>query len=67
MGLGYDIFKRLNDGEAIWVGCADTVEGAKGRITALAPEKPGYYFVRCATTGNIVAEFDTDSLGHACA
>ena len=67
MGLGYDIFRGLESGELIWVGCADSLDEAKSRIVALASAKPARYFIRSASTGEIIANFDRDDLGKACA
>lgn len=67
MELGYDIFRGLENGEVLWVGCAGNLDEAKNRIVALAAAKPARYFVRSASTGEIVAKFEPDRLGEACA
>lgn len=67
MGLGYDIFRGLENGELIWVGCADSLDDAKRQILAFVTARPARYFVRSATTGEIIATFDRDNLGEACA
>jgi len=67
MALGYDIFRELENGEVLWVGCAAELEQVRNRLTQLAAEKPSRYLVRSAMTGEIVASFDLKSFGEACA
>jgi hypothetical protein len=67
VGLGYDIFRGLENGEVVWVNCAESLDDAKSQIVALVTTRPGRYFVRSASTGEIITSFDRDSLGEACA
>lgn len=67
MGPDYDIFRQLESGEFVWMGCAENLDDAKRQIVALISAKPGRYFVRCATTGKIVADFGRNSVDEACA
>lgn len=62
---GYDIFRGLEDNEVIWVGCAESLDDAKSKIVALGSVHPGRYFVRCATTGKIIADIDRTSTDEA--
>lgn len=62
---GYDIFRGLENSEIIWVGCADSLDDAKKEIAALASANPGRYFVRCAATGNIIADFNRSGIDAA--
>lgn len=52
--LGYDIFREMEDGSAIWVGDAATLDKAKQELSALFAATPGSYFVRDAATGKIL-------------
>lgn len=67
MGLGYDIFRELGNGEVLWVGCVAELDQVRDRLALLAAEKPSRYLVRSATTGEIVANFDLASSSEACA
>jgi hypothetical protein len=67
VGLGYDIFRELENGELIWVGSAENLDGARGQIVALVAARPARYFVRCASTGKLIADFGRDNPGAACA
>jgi hypothetical protein len=57
--LGYGIFRRLEDGAALWVDDAATLDEARKKLDALAVTKPAQYIVRDAETGKIV---DDDNL-----
>lgn len=61
--LGYDIFKKTEDGGATWVGATATLDQAKRELRALLATKPGSYFVRDATTGKILSAPDLEELG----
>lgn len=64
--LGYDIFKKMEDGSAIWLGDAATLAEAKRKLDVLCAAKPGAYFVRDAATGEIVNR-QLGTLDSACA
>jgi len=51
MGLGFDIFRRLDDGSPLWVAQAETLDDARRQLDALRGISPGEYFVRDASTG----------------
>jgi hypothetical protein len=57
----YDIFRRDNAGEAVWVEAVSDLAAAKGRIIELAAATPGQYVVfnqvsgRMVSSGTIVA------------
>lgn len=55
MGLGYDIFKQLDDGNPYWLAQADTLAEAREKLEALFRDKPADYFVRDASTGEVVS------------
>ena len=54
MGLGFDIFRRLDDGTPLWIAQADTFDDAKRQLDAIRQKKPGHYFVHDASTGELV-------------
>jgi len=65
--LGYDVFRKLDDGSAVWVREAATLDEAKAIIKALSRGEPSGCFIRDATTGKILAETDLENFGEACA
>jgi hypothetical protein len=54
MSLGYDIFKRLHDGSPLWMTQAATLEEAKRHLESLAGSEHAEYFIRDATTGEVL-------------
>ena len=56
MSLGYDIFKKLDDGSPLWVMQAATLDEAKRHLESLARTGPGQFFVRDASTGKVLAD-----------
>ena len=54
MGLGYDIFRKLHDGSPIWIMQASTLQDAKQNVKALLASSPADYFIRDATTGEVI-------------
>lgn len=66
--LGYDIFRKLEDGGAMWVGDALTLDQAKQKLRSFLATKPGAYLLRDATTGEIVsAQGGLEELDGECA
>lgn len=55
MNLGYDIFKKLDDGSPLWIMQIATLEEAKQQLTALVAANPAEHFIRDASNGEIVA------------
>jgi hypothetical protein len=53
--LGFDIFRRLDDGSPLWVAQVDSIAEARARLEALLQFSPGHYFVRDAETGQYIA------------
>jgi hypothetical protein len=58
MGLGYDIFKKLDDGSPIWVGQADSLSAAQQALESLRRASPGHYFLRDANSGAVIPDSD---------
>ena len=58
MGLGYDIFKKLDDGSPIWVGQADSLGAAQQALESLRRASPGHYFLRDANSGAVIPDSD---------
>jgi hypothetical protein len=55
MRLGFDIFRRLDDGSPLWVTQVSSIAEAHARLEALRQYSPGHYFVRDAETGQYIA------------
>ncbi|HEY4740852.1 MAG: hypothetical protein WA734_10450 [Candidatus Acidiferrales bacterium] len=56
MNLGYDIFKKLDDGSPLWVMQVATLEEAKKQLEALVRATHAAHFIRDASNGEIVAQ-----------
>lgn len=56
MKLGYNVFRRLEDGSPVWVANLDTLAQAKQKVDSLRRTSPGEYFIHDAETGAIVSE-----------
>jgi hypothetical protein len=59
MDFGYDIFRKLEDGAPLWIKQVPTLDGAKSCLEALVGNTPGEYFIRDASTGEIVFRLAT--------
>ena len=56
MSLGYDIFRKLGDGSAVWMGQAATLAEAKEKVMTLWRTVPAKYFLRDANTGRLIED-----------
>jgi hypothetical protein len=56
MSLGYDIFEKLDDGSPLWVMQAATLAEAKRHMESLARTGPGQFFIRDASTGELLSD-----------
>ena len=54
MDLGYDIFRKLDDGTPLWIKQVATLDDGKKHLDALMSAAPAEYFIRDASTGEIV-------------
>jgi hypothetical protein len=54
MDAKFDIFKRLPDGDPIWVQAIDGIEQAKEQLARLASSTPGEYFIYNVQGGCVV-------------
>lgn len=45
MDAKLDIFRRLPNGQSIWISAVDGLEEARGEVRRLADSNPGDYFV----------------------
>jgi hypothetical protein len=54
MGLGYDIFRELSDGNPLWITQAATLKEAQDKLATLARTLPAKYFIRDAASAKIV-------------
>jgi hypothetical protein len=54
MNLGFDIFRTLDDGTPLWIQQVGTLDDGKKSLADLISVAPAEYFVRDASTGEIV-------------
>jgi hypothetical protein len=59
--LGFDIFRKMEDGHPLWIAEVAVLEKAKAHLHALASKAPGEYFIRDASNGQIVFNFVSPS------
>jgi hypothetical protein len=50
----FDIFKKLSDGQPMWVRAVDGFTEAKQQLLQLSQEAPGEYFLYNSPTGQII-------------
>jgi hypothetical protein len=55
MEAGFDVFKRQEGGEVLWVTRQPDIAEAETAMSRLALLSPGEYFARDSRTGNVVA------------
>jgi hypothetical protein len=54
MDLGFDIFRTLDDGTPLWMKQVSTLDEGKDSLDALMSATPAEYFIRDASSGEIV-------------
>lgn len=54
MDFGFDIFRKLDDGTPLWIKQVATLDDGKIHVAGLASSTPAEYFIRDASTGEIV-------------
>jgi hypothetical protein len=54
MSLGYDIFRKLDDGTPLWIADLASLSEAKEKIQLLVSQSAAAYFIRDASTGKVV-------------
>jgi hypothetical protein len=57
MSLGYDVFRKLDDGHPLWIAEFSSIEEAKANLQLLASKARAEYFIRDASTGAVVFNF----------
>ena len=62
MNLGFDIFRTLDDGTPLWIQQVATLDDGRKSLDALISAAPAEYFVRDASTGEIVLRMSGNSL-----
>ena len=50
----FDIFSTLPNGRPLWIGSVEGFDEAKKRLSALAENRPGQYFIYSEQTGEVV-------------
>lgn len=63
MKLGFEIFRRLDDGSPIWVANVQTRAQAEREVASLLRSAPARYFVRDAETGEVITDAGLGSAG----
>jgi hypothetical protein len=51
----FDIFRKLPDGQPIWIRAVEGLEEAKRQLTQMAEASPGDYFIYNTRNGQVVA------------
>jgi hypothetical protein len=51
----FDIFKKLPDGQPLWVQAVEGLEEAKRQLTQMALASPGDYFIYNTRSGEVIA------------
>ncbi len=51
-----DIFRKLPDGEPMWIKAVEGFDEAKREVSELAKLSPGDYFIFNTRTGRVIAE-----------
>jgi len=54
MDTRFDIFKRLPDGDPLWVKAVDGLEEAMAQLARLAASTPGEYFIYSVKQGRVL-------------
>ena len=54
MKLGFDVFRRLDDGSPLWLAQVNSLAEARAKVEDLRQRSPGQYFVRDAKTGQSI-------------
>lgn len=54
MSAKFDIFKRLPDGQPIWIKAVESLEEAKRHVAQIAAISPGDYFIFNAGEGRVM-------------
>jgi hypothetical protein len=63
MTLGYDIFRKLDDGSSLWIADVASLNEAKEKIELLLfSRSSSAYFIRAASSGNVVFSIPTRRL-----
>jgi len=55
MDAKFDIFKRLPDGQPLWVRAVEGLEEAKRQLIQMALASPGDYFIYNTRSGEVIA------------
>lgn len=58
MSVKFDIFRRLPDGQPLWVQAVEGLEEAKLQLTHLVKASPGTYFIFDARRSAIIYTFE---------
>ena len=57
MSAKFDIFRRLPDGQPVWITAVESLEDARRQLTQLTESAPAEYFIFNALSGQVVLQF----------
>jgi len=55
MDVKFDIFKKLPDGQPIWIKAVEGLDEAKRQLDHLTANSPGDYFIYNTRNGRVIA------------
>jgi hypothetical protein len=55
MDVKFDIFKKLPDGQPIWIKAVEGLDEARRQLDHLAANCPGDYFIYNTRNGRVIA------------
>jgi hypothetical protein len=58
VSVKFDLFRRLPDGQPLWVQAVEGLEEAKLQLARLVKANPGSYFIFDVATSAIIYTFD---------
>ena len=53
MRLGFEIFRRMEDGTLLWIAYAESLSEAEHKLSSLRRSAPARYFLRDAESGAV--------------
>ena len=55
MSAKFDIFRRLPDGNPMWIKAVESLEEARRQLTQMSEKDPGEYFIFNTMNGQVLA------------
>ena len=60
MASVFDIFSTLPDGTPLWMGSVEGFDEARKRVSRLAKNRPGKYFLYSEESGEVIGRSDEE-------